>query len=163
MNFRDFLSFSLLLFLAIAHFLGSSTSFIFVPYLAIFIIGILFRHKQTSGRKKLLAEIRKNRSILINGGSAILEGKLINKNSILHTYQLNIGCLLSNLVIESDYQSGNPEEHQQPFFYSFISLISGWWSFPEGPLTTMAIIKNNAKGGEKTSVNDLIQSIDDFA
>ena len=75
---------------------------------------------------------------------------------MLTTYHLSVGGLLSLVKIPSVYRVHVGEEHAEGIGYSILSLITGWWALPEGPLVTINFIAQNLHGGEQISVALLI-------
>lgn len=63
-------------------------------------------------------------------------------------YQYSISLIFGNVHLASPaYLLKEDEFKKQGKIYTFISLIFGWWSIPDGPSNTLESIKTNIKGG----------------
>ncbi|MCB0358905.1 MAG: hypothetical protein KDD44_04695 [Bdellovibrionales bacterium] len=127
--------------------------------LLLFVLILLYHAKQRQRRSDFVDQLRSHRTELRQGGTVVVDGQLIRYDTPLTTYHVSVGVIVSTLQIPSLYRVAVGEDHVESFAYSVLSLATGWWSFPYGPLTTIGVIGRNLAGGDRTTAGYLIDEI----
>lgn len=126
--------------------------------LTAYLAALYLRRKRHQQRTDFVNQLKSYRRELRSGGTVVVDTLMLRYGTVLATYRLNIGALLTNIVVPSRYHISSGEEQGESLLYSLLSVVSGWWAFPTGPLITLSLIKQNLGGGEKISVAALIDA-----
>ena len=153
---RDLVVFLVLLLLVVS---SQITGVSELPSLFLFFLfstAILVRGRRERERLDFINQLKSHRKELRERGTVVVDNTLLRYDTVLTSYSLTVGLLFADVVIPSRFRLYTGSEHPEAFVYSLCSLLSGWWSFPEGPLLTVNSIQQNLAGGDKTTVAELI-------
>lgn len=150
----EWLSLLLLLLVSTATSLSGRSPLIPLSLFFALLAVLLLRTARERGRSDLLNQIRSYRRELRQGGSVIINGKLITAATVLTTYSVTVGGVVCNINLPSAYYS--KKDPSEAVLYSCLSLITGWFSIPSGPMLTLLSISTNLLGGEELPVADLV-------
>lgn len=160
------LRFTLILILAcllgLAYFARHLEAFFFLSLLVLIVILAIIRDQQLRVRQIFVNQLKSYQKDLRAGGTVIVDGMLIRKTSVLHTYYINIGALLGSITIPTRYHLDTGIDDARGLLCSLVSLVSGWWSLPYGPLINLVLVQQNFRGGEKSTVMELIDNQGSF-
>lgn len=93
----------------------------------------------------------------IQGGSVSFEGKEITSQTQLVQFMVVISLLVvSTRVASRYYVLGQESTTLVSVIYSVITLITGWWGIPHGPLWTVQAIYKNLNSGYRITLSDLL-------
>lgn len=156
---RDILIFLLLALIALARWLAGEPYLLPLTWFCAFSAAVWLRERRTRERIDFVNQLKSCRRELRHGGSVVVDNLVLRYNSVLTTFHLSVGGIFVSVDIKSRYQPASAENHPDAFIYSVCSLISGWWSFPHGPLHTVQALLFNLGGGEKMTVAQLIDGV----
>jgi Fe-S cluster assembly iron-binding protein IscA len=106
--------------------------------------------------QELTARLARNRESIRNG-TALFNGIPITYETELTRYELVTAFIFGYECEYSRYYVyGQESPGSIPHVFVLHSLVFGWWSFPMGPVHTVAAIITNLRGGRRRRVSDLI-------
>jgi Fe-S cluster assembly iron-binding protein IscA len=106
--------------------------------------------------QELTARLARNRESIRNG-TAFFNGIRISYETELTRYERVSGFFFFYTWEYSRYYVyGQESPVSIPYIFTLHSLVFGWWSFPFGPVSTVAAIITNLSGGRRRRVSDLI-------
>jgi hypothetical protein len=155
---RDLVTILLLVLLASST--DSSGLYLSVPLaiLAMYIPAVILRNHSQQKRTDFINQLKSCRNELRSGGTVVVDGMLLRYSSVLTSYQLPVGGLISNVDILTPFREKKDGDNAEGILLSILALATGWWSVPYGPLVTFLAISNNLVGGQQISVAMLIDS-----
>ena len=122
-----------------------------------YLLLIWLRNRREYERTVFRQQIRSYRTELRQGGTVVVDGLLLRRESVVTSYDLTVGLILTSLTISSPYRLYTDDDTPEALLYSLGSLITGWWAFPSGPLQTIKLITQNLSGGNKETVAALFE------
>lgn len=125
-------------------------------YLGVYLLALYLRRHRERARTIFLNQLKTHRAELRSGGTIVVNNQLLKYDSMLTTYRVQVGGIISSVTIPSHYKRSPDEDRHESIIYSLCTLFSGWWHLPTGPLETIAIIVENLRGGERKSIAQLI-------
>lgn len=149
---------TLTLLLTLAYFARHLEAFFFLSLLVLIVILAIIREQQIRVRQIFVNQLKSYQKDLRAGGTVMVDGILVRHTSVFHTYYVNIGAILGSITIPTRYHLDTGIEDARGLLCSLVSLISGWWSLPYGPLINLALVQQNFRGGEKSTVMELIDN-----
>ncbi|MCB0345786.1 MAG: hypothetical protein KDD66_11760 [Bdellovibrionales bacterium] len=155
---QEFVIFVVLLGLCITEAIHGGHIWTPLILLAAFLSVIYLRRKRRLQRADFVNQLKSYRRELRGGGTVVVDSLMLRYNTTVTTYNLSIGAIITNFIIPSRHQVANGEDHGESLLYSVLSLVSGWWAFPTGPIITLSIIKRNLTGGDQITVGQLIDA-----
>ena len=153
---HDLFTFFLILLFCLSTYVNGTGFYASLALLFAFVIVIIIREQRVRKRLDFINQLKSHRRELRSGGTVVVDSLLLRYDTKVTTYFLSVGIVLSSINIPSIYRVYTSEGHAESLVYSFCSLISGWWAFPGGPITTIAFLKQNLTGGQVLSVSELI-------
>lgn len=154
--FRDLVAIVLIAIIVVASFVRGDPFFSLLALFIIFVAAVFVREKHERARVDFINQLKSSRKELRSGGTVVVDNELIRYNTVLTTYWLNVGGLVANISIPSPFLATAGHDHSHGIFYSLVSLVSGWWAFPEGPIITINYLRQNLSGGNQITVAMLI-------
>lgn len=124
--------------------------------LGIFLLAVFVRESRRRKRADFITQLKSYRRELRSGGTVVVDNMMLRYDSPITSYHLTVGVLFTSIAIPSPYRLSTGEGHPESFIYSLLSLFSGWWAFPMGPILTLHYIRENLSGGEEMPVAMLI-------
>jgi|GEM_PF-5553511 len=116
----------------------------------------LFFGTQSWDAEGMVEAIKKDKEKLLSGGEATYNIYTFNKNTELRRYQWAFSAVVLSTRGKSAYYVA-PVAWWKSGFFTLFSLLFGWWGIPFGPFWTWEVIRNNLRGGQKFTVEDLIK------
>ncbi len=155
---RDLLALFVLFILLIA---GLMRDNILLPLVlfSTFLGALILRKKHHRSRELIVNQLKSYRKELREGQTVQVGSTRFRYDTILATFHMTIGGLISSVEIPSIYRKATGEEQGEAMLYSIVSLIAGWWALPFGPLTTISFIASNLSGGKRITVKELIDGV----
>lgn len=153
---RQILAILLLLLLTTNRYFDDSLTLPWASLLILFTSAVFLGRKRQKERTNFVNQLKSQREALRKGGTVVVDNVLLRYESILTTYYFCIGGLISSVTVPSNYVIASDEEEKSGLLYSLVSLLSGWWAIPDGPIQTINLIRINLAGGQKQSVAELI-------
>lgn len=155
---QEFIVFFFLLGLCITEAFNGRPLWAPLLFLLGFLLALYLRRKRHQQRTDFINQLKSHRRELRGGGTVFVDSLMLRYNTVVTTYNLSIGVVLLNIVIPSRHKIADGDDHGESLLYSVLSIISGWWAFPAGPVITLSVIKRNLSGGDKVSVGQLIDA-----
>ncbi|GEM_PF-5047910 len=121
-----------------------------------YVLLIWYRNTLDRERATFRNQLRSYRNELRQGGTVVVDQLLLRNETIVTTYQLTVGLILTSLTISSPYRVYSDNEAPEGLLYSAGSLLAGWWAFPSGPTRTIASLAQNLSGGRRETVASLL-------
>ncbi|MCC6932914.1 MAG: hypothetical protein IT292_06640 [Deltaproteobacteria bacterium] len=125
-------------------------------YSALVLTAIIIKTQREYQRGRFITQLKSCRGELRSGSTVLIDGLMLRYDSILTTYHLTIGAIASLIKVPSLYLLHKPEDKHAGIFYTGVSLIFGWWTFPSGVSLTTYNLYKNTHGGETISIKDLV-------
>ena len=111
---------------------------------------------EKNSQKRFLNWIAANREI-IKSGRATYEEKAITPDTKLVQFTVVISLIVITTRIPSRYYTvGQESATFVGLVYSFITLITGWWGIPHGPIYTVQSLYKNLTHRSVITVSDLL-------
>ncbi len=82
------------------------------------------------------------------------DGENISGFDQLVQYQVTVGLM----ALEAKFQT-RPRLHASPILPILITLLLGWWAIPWGPLSTIATLTSNLRGGTRRTATDIVVAL----
>lgn len=131
----------------------------FLPILLVmllFTLALFVREKNEQQRQRFINQLKSQKNLLLGGSTIQIDSMIIRNSTVLGTYKMTLGAGFASVTIKSNYSIFSQSNSSQGLYYSALTIISGWFSFPFGPMFTLECLKNNFRGGEKSSVWEII-------
>lgn len=106
--------------------------------------------------------LRENRQQVL-AGTADYRGTRVCDTTEFRQYKIVVSAVFATVEIWSEHDIPTPENghlRSSAWFYSFISLLCGWWCFPWGPLFTLHAVAFNLLGGRQRTAASLLQLVE---
>lgn len=125
-------------------------------WLGVFVAGVMLRERNAHRRRQLIEQLVNLRERLERGETIAIDDRRYRLRTELSTYRMSVGALITSINVESLYHAPEGEDSAEGLFYSIISLLTGWWALPFGPIYTLGFVTSNLRGGVRTTVEDLL-------
>ena len=153
----EYISLIIIAALSISRLQNGNEATPFLTYLAVLIGAIWLQKLRERHRRDFIHQLKSCRKELRSGGTVVINSHLVRYNSTISTYYMNFGSLFCTVRVPSLYRVVDAgDEHHDSSIYSLVSILTGWWAIPGGPLQTVATIISNISGGERLTVAELI-------
>lgn len=127
--------------------------------ISVFCLGAFAILKTEERKRKEFASWFAQNKEAIQGGRASYEGKEINPQTQLVQFTVVISLLVISTRVPSRYYVlGQESTTLVGIIYSVITLITGWWGIPHGPIWTVKAVYKNLTNGYRISVSDLLNA-----
>lgn len=101
-----------------------------------------------------------NEQKLKNNAILIYRKKHITKETIVTRFWARCSLIIVTFKLPSSYLIVKQDDTRTiGLAYSIVTLFLGWWSFPSGPIETLATLTKNIRGGDKKNVLQLIHEM----
>ena len=115
--------------------------------------------RQEEQSEQFLAWIYENQEQL-NCGQLRYDNKTVTSKSEVVRFQTCFSLIIFSIKSNSSYLiRGQENEIVIALLYSLIAFFLGLWGIPWGPVYTFQVLAENIRGGEKRTVNDLINDM----
>jgi len=114
---------------------------------------------EENGRKAFIRWLTAN-AAQIDSGKLRYDGYPINAQTVLRTYYFTVSAAIVSMKVPTRFfidQCHSTGLHSAA--NTLISFIFGWWGFPWGIVYTIQSIAKNLKGGDSTTVGDLLKMV----
>lgn len=93
----------------------------------------------------------------LHDGPAAYEDAQLDLDSSITQFQAQASFLVVTFTVRSrPYVVGHDPLLLPGALYTIYSLVLGWWSFPWGPIKTVAALVVNCSGGKRSRLRDLV-------
>jgi hypothetical protein len=125
--------------------------------LSVFCLGAFAILRMERIRRKNFANWFAQNREAIQGGRASYEGMEVTSQTQLVQFTVVISLLVITLRVPSRYYILGQETTTLPgILYSVITLATGWWGIPHGPIYTVQTIYKNLTHRHVISLSDLL-------
>lgn len=122
----------------------------------IFFIVYFYFRQQAKKSEQFLRWVYENQDKLLEGEESF-NGIRINLDTEVTRFEACLSFMIFSTKIPSSFLIRDFHfTFLVSLFYTAISLIFGWWGLPWGPINTIQVIYRNIRGGNKSTVKDLI-------
>lgn len=116
--------------------------------------------REENETEKFLGFLVENREALQSGATPAYGDIPISLNTeVTQFYSCLSFVILTTKIPSRFYLRGHHKTGGIGTIYSVISLIAGWWGFPWGPIYTIQSLYKNMRGGDKSTVAQLLAKI----